>query len=175
MLYLPSSFSHYHNSVQFDGLLTVCWTYSGLYTKTFLQLPLLVYVGNSTLLTHCWLALSLIYGEEFSLNKCTVSPRCFEVHRLSMYFIFATDNILLLFCGLSLTKYCISFVDVHQMCNNTITLQQQELLVYVFSNEGRQGNVYRGQWLVVFFEEVLDKYLLPPYLVSWKVPLKCWD
>jgi hypothetical protein len=47
--------------------------------------------------------------------------------------------------------------------------------VYVFSGEGRQGNVYRGQCLGTFFEEVLDKYLPPPYLVSRKAPLKCWD
>jgi len=43
--------SHYHNSVQFDGLLTVRWSHSGLYTKTFLQFPPLVYMGNNTLLT----------------------------------------------------------------------------------------------------------------------------
>lgn len=47
--------------------------------------------------------------------------------------------------------------------------------MYIFSGKGRQGNVYSGQWLGVFFEEVLDNYLLPPYLVSRKVPLKCWD
>jgi len=47
--------------------------------------------------------------------------------------------------------------------------------VYVFSGEGRQGNVCRGQWLGVFFKEMLEKYLPPQYLVSRKVPLKCWD
>lgn len=35
MLYLPSFFSH-HNDVQCDGLLTICLTHSGLYTKTLL-------------------------------------------------------------------------------------------------------------------------------------------
>jgi len=53
MLYLLSCFSHYHNIMQFDGLLTVYWTYSGLYTKTFLQLPPVVYMGNNTFLAHC--------------------------------------------------------------------------------------------------------------------------
>lgn len=47
--------------------------------------------------------------------------------------------------------------------------------MYVFSGEGKQGNVYRGKWLGVFFEEVLDNYLPSLYLVSQKVPLKCWD
>lgn len=75
MLYLPSSFSHYHISVQFDGLLTVCWTHSGLYTETFLHSPPHVYMGNNTLLTRCWLALSLIYGQQFSPNNSTVSLR----------------------------------------------------------------------------------------------------
>jgi hypothetical protein len=42
------------------------------------------------------------------------------------------------------------------------------LLICKCSSYGRQVVIYRGQWVGVFFEEELDKYLLSLYLVVMK-------
>jgi hypothetical protein len=53
------------------------------------------------------------------------------VHRLFCYFILSsTDGSLILFCGLSLSKECVLFIDMHQRHSKTkIAVRQQRLAV----------------------------------------------
>jgi hypothetical protein len=69
-------------------------------------------------LKHCWLTLCLKDGWLFCPNSCTMSLRYF--------------GILLSYCGLSLAKGCILYVDIHQRrfkikIFSVTTLQQQGL------------------------------------------------
>jgi hypothetical protein len=90
--------------------LMVYWQYASL-AAVCLQHPcnyLFFYIrGEQHIANPLLTGIVSVCAQQFS-PVSTVSLRCFEVHRLSMYFIFSlTDNSLVLFCGLSLTIQCI--------------------------------------------------------------------